>query len=193
MDHFEYRDGVLYAEDVNLVDLAETVGTPFYCYSTATLRHHYGVLHNACAKAGLNDTLICYSVKANSNIGVIARWRASARARISSHWANCNARWRQALCRKKLCFQVSAKPMMKWQPGSKPVSGSSMSKALPSLTSLPRLQTGWAKPLKWHSGSIRMSMRVRMKNFTGKAENKFGIAWEDAQGRLRPCGWAGRS
>ena len=53
MDHFEYRDGVLYAEDVNLVDLAETVGTPFYCYSTATLRHHYGVLHNACAKAGL--------------------------------------------------------------------------------------------------------------------------------------------
>ena len=58
MDHFEYRDGVLYAEDVNLVDLAETVGTPFYCYSTATLRHHYGVLHNACAKAGLSDTLI---------------------------------------------------------------------------------------------------------------------------------------
>ena len=38
MDHFEYRDGVLHAEDVNLVDLAETVGTPFYCYSTATLR-----------------------------------------------------------------------------------------------------------------------------------------------------------
>ena len=66
MDHFEYRDGVLYAEDVNLVDLAETVGTPFYCYSTATLRHHYGVLHNACSKAGLDDTLICYSVKANS-------------------------------------------------------------------------------------------------------------------------------
>ena len=52
MDHFEYRDGVLYAEDVNLVDLAETVGTPFYCYSTATLRHHYGVAQ-CVAKAGL--------------------------------------------------------------------------------------------------------------------------------------------
>ena len=38
MDHFDYRDGVLYAEDVNLVDLAATVDTPFYCYSTATLR-----------------------------------------------------------------------------------------------------------------------------------------------------------
>jgi diaminopimelate decarboxylase len=72
MDHFEYRDGVLHAEDVNLVDLAETIGTPFYCYSTATLRHHYSVLHGACAQAGLDDTLICYSVKANSNIGVIA-------------------------------------------------------------------------------------------------------------------------
>ena len=68
MDHFEYRDGVLHAEDVNLVDLAETVGTPFYCYSTATLRHHYGVLHDACCESRADDTLICYSVKANSNM-----------------------------------------------------------------------------------------------------------------------------
>ena len=41
MNHFDYRNGVLHAEAVNLIDLAEAVGTPFYCYSTATLERHY--------------------------------------------------------------------------------------------------------------------------------------------------------
>ena len=59
MDHFEYRDGVLHAEGVNLVELADTIATPFYCYSTATLQHHYSVLQNACKQVGLTDTLIC--------------------------------------------------------------------------------------------------------------------------------------
>ena len=43
MHHFAYRNGVLHAEAVNLVDLAQAVATPFYCYSTATLRRHYDV------------------------------------------------------------------------------------------------------------------------------------------------------
>src|ERR671930_1836412 len=68
MHHFAYRNGVLHAEAVNLVDLARAVGTPFYCYSTATLRRHYEVF--AGAFAGV-DALVCYSMKANSNQGVI--------------------------------------------------------------------------------------------------------------------------
>ena len=71
MDHFEYRDATLYAEDVKISDIAAQVGTPFYCYSSATLRHHYHILADAMAQAGLPDTLICFSVKANSNIAVI--------------------------------------------------------------------------------------------------------------------------
>ena len=68
MNHFAYRDGVLHAEDVPLPAIAAAVGTPFYCYSTATLVRHYRVFREAFA--GL-DTLICYAVKANSNLSVL--------------------------------------------------------------------------------------------------------------------------
>jgi len=68
MHHFTYRNGVLHAEDVNLLDLSARVGTPFYCYSTATLERHYRVFADSFAG---RDTLICYSIKANSNLSVI--------------------------------------------------------------------------------------------------------------------------
>ncbi|MBL1234347.1 MAG: diaminopimelate decarboxylase, partial [Rhodobiaceae bacterium] len=68
MHHFNYKDGVLHAEDVSLTDIASAVGTPFYCYSTATLTRHYEVFAQAFQKT---DTLICYPVKANSNIAVL--------------------------------------------------------------------------------------------------------------------------
>ncbi len=69
MDHFHYRDGILHAEEVRLPDIAAAVGTPFYCYSTATMVRHYGVLVDAFAGT---DVLLCYAVKANSNQAVIA-------------------------------------------------------------------------------------------------------------------------
>jgi diaminopimelate decarboxylase len=69
MHHFAYRDGVLHAEAVNLASLAQAVGTPFYCYSTATLERHYRVFAGAFADV---PSLVCYAVKANSNQAVIA-------------------------------------------------------------------------------------------------------------------------
>jgi diaminopimelate decarboxylase len=69
MHHFAYRGGVLHAEDVALPALAEAVGTPFYCYSTATLTRHYRVFSDAFA--GM-DARVCYSIKANSNQAVLA-------------------------------------------------------------------------------------------------------------------------
>lgn len=68
MDHFQYRDGALMAEDVSLEAIAEDVGTPFYSYSSATLERHYHAFTSAFE--GM-DTLVCYSVKANSNIAVV--------------------------------------------------------------------------------------------------------------------------
>jgi diaminopimelate decarboxylase len=68
VNHFEYRAGVLHAEDVAVPAIAAAVGTPFYCYSTATLVRHYRVFREALA--GL-DTLVCYAMKANSNQAVI--------------------------------------------------------------------------------------------------------------------------
>ncbi len=69
MHHFDYRGGVLYAEAVDLVELADAVGTPFYCYSSATLERHYRVFAGAFADV---DALVCYAMKANSNQAVIA-------------------------------------------------------------------------------------------------------------------------
>ncbi len=67
MNHFQYKDGVLSAEDVPLTELATAVGTPFYCYSTATLTRHYRVFAAALPK----DALIAFSVKANGNLAVL--------------------------------------------------------------------------------------------------------------------------
>jgi len=69
MHHFAYRGGVLHAEAVNLATIALAVGTPFYCYSTATLTRHYRVFAEAFADV---PSLVCYAVKANSNQAVIA-------------------------------------------------------------------------------------------------------------------------
>jgi diaminopimelate decarboxylase len=69
MHHFSYRAGVLHAEDVSLDRLAAETGTPFYCYSTATLTRHYKVFADAFAGT---RALVCYAMKANSNQAVIA-------------------------------------------------------------------------------------------------------------------------
>ena len=69
MHHFAYRDGVLHAEAVNLDTLADAVGTPFYCYSTATLDAALQVFAGAFADV---HALVCYAMKANSNQAVIA-------------------------------------------------------------------------------------------------------------------------
>src|SRR5262249_15791269 len=66
--HFAYRSGVLHAEAVSLETIADAVGTPFYCYSSATLTRHYRVFAEAFADV---PSLVCYAVKANSNQAVI--------------------------------------------------------------------------------------------------------------------------
>lgn len=68
MHHFHYRDGRLHAEEVDLTGLAAEVGTPFYCYSTATLERHYRVFAEAFAA---DDALVCFAMKANSNQAVL--------------------------------------------------------------------------------------------------------------------------
>lgn len=68
MDHFAYKSGELYAENIAIRTLAEKVGTPFYCYSTATLRRHFEVFRAPFADL---DHKICYAVKANSNLAIL--------------------------------------------------------------------------------------------------------------------------
>src|SRR5438477_10973654 len=67
MNHFQYREEKLHAENVDLEKLAEEIGTPVYVYSAATLERHYRVF----AAAFPPDALIAYSVKANGNLAVL--------------------------------------------------------------------------------------------------------------------------
>lgn len=68
MDHFNYQGGILHAEEVPIPEIAASVGTPFYAYSAATLTRHFQLFTEALT--GM-DHLICYAVKANSNLAVL--------------------------------------------------------------------------------------------------------------------------
>jgi diaminopimelate decarboxylase len=173
MHHFAYRAGVLHAEAVNLVDLAAAVGTPFYCYSTATIERHYQVFTHAFADV---SALVCYAMKANSNQAVIktlARLGAGAdvvsegelkRARaagIPPHkimFSGVGKTARElALAVEEgiLCVNVESEPELE-------------------LLSAIAQQKGRTAPV-----SLRVNpdidARTHAKIATGKAENKFGI------------------
>ncbi|MDV7144784.1 diaminopimelate decarboxylase [Tropicimonas sp. TH_r6] len=68
MDHFLYRDGALFAEDVPVAEIAATVGTPFYCYSTATLERHFRLFDEALEPM---PHLVCFAMKSNSNQAIL--------------------------------------------------------------------------------------------------------------------------
>jgi len=68
MDHFLYRDGALYAEDVAIADIAAQVGAPFYVYSTATLTRHFKLFDDALS---WGEHLVCFAMKSNSNVAVL--------------------------------------------------------------------------------------------------------------------------
>jgi diaminopimelate decarboxylase len=103
MHHFAYRDGVLHAEDVELNLIAEEIGTPFYCYSTATLERHYRVMSDAFKGS---EHAICYAMKANSNQAVIKT--------MGSPKANSAAPWPLAFPDARSSFQALAKLPAKW-------------------------------------------------------------------------------
>lgn len=179
MNHFDYRDGVLHAEDVAIPDIAAQVGTPFYCYSTATLTRHYRVF--AQAFAGL-DALVCYAMKANSNQAVLrtlAKLGAGAdvvsegelrRALVAGVppdkilFSGVGKTAREmdfALEAGILCFNVESEPELE-------------------LLSARATALGKVAPI-----SLRINPDVDAKTHkkisTGKAENKFGIAWQRAR------------
>ncbi|RUZ45446.1 diaminopimelate decarboxylase [Mesorhizobium sp. M7A.F.Ca.CA.004.05.2.1] len=179
MNHFDYRDGVLHAEDVAIPDIAAQIGTPFYCYSTATLTRHYRVF--AQSFAGL-DALVCYAMKANSNQAVLrtlAKLGAGAdvvsegelrralaagipAGKILFSGVGKTAREMDfALAAGILCFNVESEPELE-------------------LLSARATALGKVAPI-----SLRINPDVDAKTHkkisTGKAENKFGIPWQRAR------------
>src|SRR5437773_4840110 len=73
MSYFSYQNGVLHAENTPLSSIAQQFGTPTYVYSKAALVDHFSAYASACTAGGRHqaDTLVCYSVKSNSNLAVL--------------------------------------------------------------------------------------------------------------------------
>ena len=179
MNHFDYRNGVLNAEAVNLSDLAEAVGTPFYCYSTATLERHYQVFSDAFAD---HKALVCYAMKANSNQSVLrtlAKLGAGAdvvsggelkralaagippQKILFSGIGKTEAELRAALAADILCINIESEPELE---------------LLARLTA----ETGRVARI-----SVRVNPDVdsgsHAKISTGKSENKFGVPLDRAR------------
>jgi diaminopimelate decarboxylase len=178
MHHFHYRDGVLHAEDVSLTRIAAEVGTPFYCYSTATLERHYQVLADAFSDL---DATICFAVKANSNQAVLATLaKLGAGMDVVS----------EGELRRALAAGVPASRIIFAGVGK---THSEMAYALhqgiagfnvesePELDALSEVATSLGKTARI---AIRVNpdvdARTHAKISTGKSENKFGVPYADA-------------
>ena len=111
MDHFLYREGALFAEDVPISEIAAAVGTPFYVYSTATLLRHFQVLDDALA--GM-DHLVCYAMKAASNQAILRTLaQAGAGMDVVSGGEYARAPRLQACRATGSCFPASARRLTK--------------------------------------------------------------------------------
>jgi len=177
--HFNHRDGTLYAEDVNLNDLAEQVGTPFYVYSAATLRRHVRVVREAFE--GI-PTLMAYAMKANSNQAVLTLMAREgcgadvvsggelqralaagipAEKIVFSGVAKTVAEMRQGLAAGIKCFNVESEPELERL---------SMIASDMGLTACVSVRI-----------NPDVDARTHAKISTGKSENKFGIPFKRAR------------
>jgi diaminopimelate decarboxylase len=173
MHHFAYRNGVLHAEAVDLVALADAVGTPFYCYASATLERHYRVFANAFADV---DALICYAMKANSNQAVIATLaRLGAGADVVSEGELLRART-AGIPPRKIMFSGVGKTAREL---ALAVEQGILCVNVESEAELELLDAIAAGKGRAADISIRVNPDVDPKTHakiaTGKAENKFGI------------------
>lgn len=179
MHHFTYKNGVLFAEGVSVPEIAESVGTPFYCYSRATLERHFSVFKDAFASV---DHLVCYALKANSNLAVLkvlaslgagadvvseGELRRALAAGIPaskvvfSGVGKTRKEMQFALEAGILCFNVESEPELRRLSEV----ASAMGKVAPvSLRINPDVDA-----------------QTHAKISTGKAENKFGIPWQRAR------------
>jgi len=178
MNHFDYRNGRLFAEDVDLEALAARVGTPFYCYSTATLERHYRVFAAAFAE----DTLIAFSVKANGNLAVLKTLgRLGAGADVVS-----GGELRKALAAgipaNKIVFSGVGKTRSEMRLGLEAGIYQFNVESEPELEALDEVAAAMGKraPI-----TIRINPDIDAKTHakisTGSAETKFGIPWSRAR------------
>jgi diaminopimelate decarboxylase len=173
MNHFEYRDAALWAEDVDLARIADAVGTPFYCYSTATIERHFRVFSEAFA---YTSALVCYAMKANSNQAVL---RTLARLGAGMDVVS-EGEMRRALAAgvgpEKIIFSGVGKTRAEMALGLKEGIRCFNVESEPELERLSEVATSLGARAKI---AIRVNpdvdARTHAKISTGKSENKFGV------------------
>ncbi|WP_162653173.1 diaminopimelate decarboxylase [Lentilitoribacter sp. Alg239-R112] len=179
MNHFDYKDGILHAENVAIPEIAAKVGTPFYCYSTATFERHYKIYAEAFSDL---DSLVCYAMKANSNQAVLATLaklgsgvdivsggelaRAlaagiDAQKIVFSGVGKTAHEMDAALEAGILCFNVESEPELE-------------------LLNNRALKIGKKAPVSFRINPD-VDAKTHAKISTGKAENKFGISYKRAK------------
>jgi diaminopimelate decarboxylase len=173
MHHFAYRNGVMHAEAVDLLRLADAVGTPFYCYSTATLERHYRVFADAFAGV---PALVCYAMKANSNQAVIKTLaRLGAGADVVSEGELQRARL-AGIPPDKIMFSGVGKTARELALAVDEGILCVNVESEPELELLSSIATGKSRVA---NVSVRVNPDVDAKTHhkiaTGKSENKFGI------------------
>lgn len=179
MHHFDYRGGVLHAEGVSLITLAERVGTPLYCYSSGTLERHYRVFADAFADV---PALVCYAMKANSNQSVLRTLaRLGAGADVVSGGELMRAR-AAGIPPEKILFSGVGKTADELRLAVAEGIFSINVESEPELELLSSIAAAMGRVARV---SLRVNPdvdpRTHGKIATGKAENKFGIPLSHAR------------
>ncbi len=177
--HFNHRDGVLFAEDVNLNDLADQVGTPFYVYSSATLRRHVRVVRDAFE--GI-PTLIAYAMKANSNQAVLTLMASEGCGADVVSRGELERVLAAGFAPDKIVFSGVAKTIAELRRGLEVGIKCFNVESEPELERLSMIAADMGLTAKV---SVRINpdvdARTHAKISTGKSENKFGISYKRAR------------
>ncbi|MEL6663230.1 MAG: diaminopimelate decarboxylase [Pseudomonadota bacterium] len=179
MHHFSYSDGALCCEGVPLAEIAEAVGTPCYVYSTATLERHVRVIADAVSDI---NCLIAYSVKANGNLAVLATLAAKgAGADVVSGGELLRAR-RAGIPASRIVFSGVGKTAAEMELGLREGIHQFNVESLSELHVLSSVaeRLGKTAPV-----AMRVNPDVAAGGHpnisTGKAGDKFGVAWADVE------------
>ncbi|MAZ01766.1 MAG: diaminopimelate decarboxylase [Sneathiella sp.] len=178
MDHFNYKNGELHAEEVPLRVIAENVGTPFYCYSTATLKRHYKVFSGAFDGA---NALVCYALKANSNQAVIRTLANLGSGADVVSEGELRRAIEAGVPPEKIVFSgVGKKPEeMRYALEAGIHQFNVESEPEVHLLSEVASSMGLKAPITFRVNPD-VDAKTHAKISTGKAENKFGVPWQDA-------------
>jgi len=181
MDYFDFKDGILHAEDVDLVSLADAVGTPVYVYSQATIERHARVFSEAVAGAGVGAPLVAFAVKANPNGAVL---RVLAKAGLGADVVSGGELARAlhaGILAKNIVFSGVGKSAPEMADALDAQVGQINIESEPEARTLAEVarDKGVIAPIAFRVNPD-VDAGTHAKISTGKSDNKFGIAFDRA-------------